>query len=431
MKDKTVFILSLGCAKNRVDSERFLKAALLRGYRKADRPEGAGLCVINTCGFLESAVKENLDAILEAEEMKRRGLIGSLAVVGCLVNRYGEELKELQVDFMGATECYREFGEFLDREVFVPQDTPGRAPIGEGEAVRYLKVAEGCSNRCSYCAIPMIRGPLRSLPVRDLLEEAEELLSQGAKEICLVAQDLTRYGEDIGVGLWDLLDPLERAVAGAAKLRLLYLHPLRVTRELVERVASSPVIHSYLDVPVQHASPRILSSMGRSMDFEDVVGVFRMAREVDPLFAMRTTLMVGYPGEEAEDFKMLLKFLEAARPDRVGAFVFSPEEGTGAFELPGRVGARTARSRLKALMELAAQVSLSRQRLFEGRELEVLVEGHEDGMGVGRSYREAPEVDGSVLIPDGSGLVAGRTYRVLVDEALEHDLVGSVVGEVC
>ncbi|EHM09349.1 radical SAM methylthiotransferase, MiaB/RimO family [Thermanaerovibrio velox DSM 12556] len=430
MKEKTVFVLSLGCAKNRVDSERFLGVALSRGYRRVQRPEGAGLCVINTCGFLESAVRENLDSILEAEEMRRRGLIGSLAVVGCLVNRYGEDLKELEVDFLGPTECYREFGAFLDRGELESRITPGRAPMGDGEAVRYLKVAEGCSNRCSYCAIPMIRGPLRSSPVRELVAEAEELLDQGAKEICLVAQDLTRYGEDLGVGLMDLLGPLESTVAGRAKLRLLYLHPSRVTRELIERVASSPVIHSYLDVPVQHASPGILASMGRPMGFEDVVGVFKMARQVDPLFAMRTTLMVGYPGEGAEDFQMLLRFLDEAQPDRVGAFVFSPEEGTGAFHLAGRVGIRTAQARLKALMDRAAQVSLARQRLFEGRELEVLLEDIEDGMGVGRSYREAPEVDGSVLIPDGSGLMVGRTYRVLVDEALEHDLIGSVIEEV-
>ncbi|WP_281744728.1 MiaB/RimO family radical SAM methylthiotransferase [Thermanaerovibrio acidaminovorans] len=422
--DKKVYVLSLGCAKNRVDGERFLGVALERGYVQVHEPQGADLCIINTCGFLMSAVKENLDAILEAEELRRRGLIGSLAVVGCLVNRYEEELRrELQVDFLGRTECYRELGEFLGGASEGP-----RRPLGGSEVVRYLKVAEGCSNRCAYCAIPLIRGDLRSLPVAHLVREAELLLEQGAREICLVAQDLTRYGEDLGTDLMELLDQMEATVRGHGVLRLLYLHPTRVTRELVERVASSDVVASYLDVPVQHASDRVLASMGRAMGYEDAVRPFLEAREVDPLFAMRTTLMVGYPGEEREDFDALIRFLEEARPDRVGAFVFSPEEGTQAFQLPRRVSGRTARSRLDRLMARAAEVSLDRQRLMEGREVRVLLEAVEDGQWVGRSYREAPEVDGSILIPEGEGLRVGGFYRVLLEEALEHDFIGRVTG---
>ena len=209
---------------------------------------------------------------------------------------------------------------------------------------------------------------------------------------------------------------------------MLYLHPTRVTRELVERVASSDVVASYLDVPVQHASDRVLASMGRAMGYEDAVRPFLEAREVDPLFAMRTTLMVGYPGEGREDFDALIRFLEEARPDRVGAFVFSPEEGTQAFQLPRRVSGRTARSRLDRLMARAAEVSLDRQRLMEGREVRVLLEAVEDGQWVGRSYREAPEVDGSILIPEGEGLRVGGFYRVLLEEALEHDFIGRVTG---
>ena len=425
---KKAYLLSLGCAKNRVDSERFLGILRGAGYEAAEEPQGTDLCVVNTCGFLQSAVRENLDALLELELMKERGLVGRIAVLGCLVNRYEEELKaELpSVDFFGRTEDWGGFARFLRGP-----ETLHRCPLPGDRFVRYLKVAEGCDNRCSYCLIPSLRGGLRSLPLRALVEEAQELAVQGAREICLVAQDLTAYGRDRDDSgdLTALLDALEPSLPSGVFLRLLYLHPERVTPALLERVASSPRIHSYLDVPVQHASPRILASMGRPGDPETLARLFETARAIDPDFALRTTVMVGYPGEEREDQIQLLRFLERVRFDRLGAFVFSPEEGTPAAALLPRVRSATAKRRMERVMDLGARLSYERQRLFEGRVLPVLVERVEGDVAEGRSFREAPEVDGVVEIRDGASLVPGTRVLVRIEEALEHDLVGRIEKE--
>ena len=421
----SVFTLSLGCSKNRVDSERFLGILHEAGYRGTQDPRGADLCVVNTCGFLQSAVAENLDAILDLERMKERGEVGRIAVVGCLVNRYEAELRaELPtVDLLARAEDWEGFRRFLG----VPRSSGCRMVLPGGDRfVRYLKVAEGCDNRCSYCMIPSIRGPLRSLPLRDLVREAEALVAEGAREICLVAQDLTAYGLDRGgrESLTDLLDALEPSLPRDVFLRLLYLHPERITTALLERVAKSPQIHSYLDVPVQHASPRILAAMGRPSDPETLARLFETARSIDPDFALRTTVMVGFPQETEADLSVLLRFLERVRFDRIGAFAFSPEEGAPAATLPHPVRPSTARRRLERVMDLGASLSFRRQRLFEGRLLSVLVERVEEGVLEGRSFREAPEVDGVVEIRGGDALLPGQRVSVRILEALEHDLIG-------
>ncbi len=433
----TFFCLSLGCFKNRVDSERI--AGLLRraGYRLVPEAEGADLCIVNTCGFLRSAVEENIEAILDLAALRKEGRVGRVGVVGCLVNRYAGALPEEipEVDFWARSEDY---AAMLDGANARCRDFPGEAPPrailpAHGRHVRYLKVSEGCDNRCAYCAIPSIRGGLRSLPIAALVREAEVMAEEGAREICLVGQDLTAYGSEAGFGgdrLTELLDALEGALPASLWLRLLYLHPARVERPLLERVADGRQILPYLDMPIQHASDAVLAAMNRADSLERLLGIFTTARDIREDFALRTTCMVGFPGETRKDFNDLLRFLEAARFDRVGAFLFSPEEGTPAAAMPSQVPNRTKRARLERLMALQAEISLERQGLFVGRELDILVdEAATPGIVEGRSFREAPEVDGliEVELAAGRSLRPGDRTRVLVTEAYEHDLLAKEV----
>jgi ribosomal protein S12 methylthiotransferase len=431
IKERSVFCLSLGCAKNGVDSERIMDALRGAGYEIASDAWGADVCLVNTCGFIRSAVEENIETILDLTELKARGATRRVAVVGCLVNRYGaEELGRNipEVDCWLRSEDY----EGILKAVGAPEPeahtAPGRSPLpGVPSHTAYLKLSEGCDNRCSYCAIPSIRGGLRSLPVGALVTEAEGLVSRGAAEICLVGQDLTAYGRDLGVddGLIKLLDALEYALPGDVWLRLLYLHPSGVDVRLLERVAAGRQTLPYLDIPIQHASAKILALMNRGGGYEPLLGLFRTAREIRPDFALRTTCMVGFPGESREDFNALLRFLREAAFDRVGAFAFSPEEGTPAAEMPGQVTERTKRSRMGRLMSWQEDVSLARQKLFLGRELDVLIDSvSTDGTVEGRSFREAPEVDGIIEVTGAASSVfrAGETVRALVTDVSEHDM---------
>jgi ribosomal protein S12 methylthiotransferase len=427
----TAYILSMGCSKNTVDSERF--AAVLRGegFVMASRAEGAEVCLVNTCGFLREAVEENIAAILDLAEMKSRGIVGRIAVVGCLVGRYGADLgRDIpEVDFWGDCEDYASLLRALSPGACdLPR--PGRGALPGGPShVRYLKLAEGCDNRCSYCTIPSIRGGLRSAPIASLVGEAEALVTEGASEICLVAQDLTAYGRDLGGGvtLTGLIDALESSLPPDLWLRLLYLQPSGIDSGLLERVAGGRQVLPYLDMPIQHSSPEVLAAMNRASDSGKILEIFRTARQIRQDFALRTTVMVGFPGETRRDFDGLLRFLDEARADRVGAFAFSPEEGTPAASMPRQVPRRTKMARLERLMAHQDGISLSRGELFVGSELDVLVDREtEPGTAEGRSFRDAPEVDGVVEVrgvpPD---LGPGDRIRALVTDAYEHDMIAS------
>jgi ribosomal protein S12 methylthiotransferase len=427
--------MSLGCSKNTVDSERI--AGILRGagYEMTQDARGADVCLLNTCGFIRSAVEENIDAILDAVRLKSDGKTGRIVVAGCLVNRYGaEELgKNIpEVDYWVKSEDHESILRAVGCEM--PISACGRrSPLPGARAhVRYLKLSEGCDNRCSYCSIPGIRGGLRSVPLNVLVSEAEYLAEEGASEICLVAQDLTAYGKDFGEdgSLIKLLDALESSLPPDVWLRLLYLQPAGVDRRLLERVAGGRQTLPYLDMPIQHASPKILSMMNRSADYDSLLRVFKAAREILPDFALRTTCMVGFPGEKKEDFELLLRFLDEAALDRVGVFAFSPEEGTAAADMPGQVSERTKKSRMSRLMAFQEEISLDRQRLFLGRELEVLIDtAPVTGVAEGRSFREAPEVDGVIEIHDArAGLSEGEKITALLKDAFEHDMAAV---EVC
>jgi ribosomal protein S12 methylthiotransferase len=399
------------------------------GFAVVSEAASADIAVVNTCGFIRSAVEENIAAILDLVELKKSGSLEKVGVVGCLAARYGDELKrELpEVDFWAGCEDTASILISLGAPSSAASNRRRLVP-GVSAHVRYLKISEGCDMACSYCTIPSIRGPLRSRSITDLTREAEGLAEAGAAEICLVAQDLSSYGTDKGSRLLvPLLDALESSLPADIWIRLLYLQPSGVDRTLLERVAGGRQVLPYLDIPVQHASSRVLGMMNRG---GDVVSVFETARAIRPDFALRTTCMVGFPGETRADFVSLLRFIERVRFDRVGAFEFSPEEGTAAAGLPGQVSARTKKSRLERLMSLQAEISLSRQSAFVGRELEVLVDAvNGDGSAEGRSFREAPEVDGVIDLPRAEIVFrAGEKVMATITEAFEHDLSARAVG---
>jgi ribosomal protein S12 methylthiotransferase len=427
-----VFLVSMGCAKNGVDSERLAGLLAVSGHKIVASLEDAQVALINTCGFIQEAVKENVDAILELELLKEQGKLKKIIVAGCLVDRYEAELRQElpSVDFWAKAEDWDRIADFLGKETFAPSNC--RALLPEGRVwTRYLKVGEGCDTSCSYCTIPMIRGRLRSVSIPRLTDEARDLCAAGAREICLVGQDLTAYGKDLygEPVLEKLLTALNGALPAGTWIRLLYLHPSRVTRNFLDFLSKTEKILPYLDIPIQHIDEAILTAMNRPPDAAHIREVFALARAMDPLFALRTTVMVGFPGETEERFLRLLEFLKEAQIDRVGAFVFSPEEGTKAALLPEQVPDEVKEERRGRLMELQSHISLERNSLFMGRTLSVLVEeaDSENGLALGRSYRDAPEVDGMVCVNNGAGLVPGTFVDVMVSDCAEHDLFGSAV----
>ncbi|MDO4988717.1 MAG: 30S ribosomal protein S12 methylthiotransferase RimO [Synergistes sp.] len=431
-----VFCLSLGCAKNQVDSECLAGALTAAGHVVVECAEDADCAIVNTCGFIRPAVEESISALLDLEELKKGKKLKKIGVVGCLVNRYGEDLlsKEVPtVDFWAKSE---EWGKVL-ASLGTPLPDARRRGIlpSVPKFSRYLKISEGCDNRCTYCAIPSIRGSLRSLPMSVIVDEACGLAENGAKEICVVGQDLTSYGMDFGgkENLLTLLDELERSLPKDIWLRLLYLHPERVNRHLLERVAAGRQIVPYLDVPVQHGDETILTAMNRAMDPKRLLSVFAEAREINPEFALRTTCMVGFPGEKKKHFDNLVSFIREAKFDRMGAFTFFAEEGTKAAEMENKVSERTKLRRLDTLMTVQEEISLQRQEIFVGKRLKVLVEKVNNGEGYaeGRSFREAPDVDGVIEISEISDDIReGDFVTVKITGAMPHDLTGEIADDI-
>jgi ribosomal protein S12 methylthiotransferase len=439
-----IFFQSFGCAKNSVDSEKLIGLLNAAGHEivfvlQENVLNQAEIAIINTCGFIEDAVKENINAILDLENLKGKGVIKKIIVAGCIYNRYGEALqKEIPaVDlwvksedwytvlrFLGGNEKIKMSNEYFKRGILK----------GNLAASRYLKISEGCDSFCSYCTIPSIRGRARSLPIEQIVAEAINLCECGAKELCLVGQDTTLYGVDkYGEPKFEeLLEELEKNTPDDIWIRLLYLHPNRVTRKFIDKVTMSKKILSYLDIPIQHISVDILQSMNRSGDEPHIRDIFSYARRNDPLFALRTTLMVGFPGETDEHFKNLLGFLEEAQIDRVGVFEYSPEEGTKAASFANQVNKRTKKSRASRLMKLQSKISTVRQRLFIGNTLKILVESIDtiDKIAWGRSYRDAPEVDGLVgtcfSLESKRSVKTGEFIHSKISDSTEHDLFGEL-----
>lgn len=433
MKNRSIRLISMGCFKNTVDSERMLSSALKTGMIAAEEGDKADVCVINTCGFIKDAIDENIAMILDAVEAKENGEFKMIVVAGCLVNRYGREVLAQnipEVDAWILAEDSNALLKAIGKTAEPPCGHPERARlVAAPQHIRYLKIAEGCSNRCSYCTIPSIRGGLRSSKIADLVKEAEALAEDGAREIILVAQDLTVYGSDIDErgGLISLIDALEKALPHDMWLRLLYLQPTGVDRRLLERVANGRQLLPYLDIPIQHASDGILRAMNRRITQKELRDIFLTARSIREDLALRTTCMVGFPGETRADFDELLRFIEEIRFDRAGVFAFSPEEGTPAEKMDHQVAKATKARRIEKFMTAQEAVSLERQQLFVGKKMKILID-QSSGVVEGRSYREAPDVDGIIEItPSSDAPEVGSFIEAVVTEAFEHDMIANEV----
>jgi ribosomal protein S12 methylthiotransferase len=441
--NKKVYMVSLGCSKNLVDSEVMLGLLEKDGYEVTQGPEDANLLLVNTCGFIGSAVKEAIDEILELTRYKKDDPAKKLVVTGCLVQRYGTELeKELpEVDlFIGTNGFHTIVDQLYGKKVPVPlahslEQTPFLMDSSIPRKVStpphraYMKITEGCINRCSYCLIPDIRGKLRSRTVSDLITEARRLDAEGVKELTLVAQDLLAYGLDLKkrTNLIVLLKQL-LAETNIPWIRLLYLHPARVNKELLLLMAANTRLIPYLDIPFQHVSDHILRLMNRPYTQVKLIQLMETIRHILPLAALRTTMMVGFPGETEDDIAEMTDFLQKHHFDHLGVFAYANEEGCKAASLPDQIAEETKEERLRKIMELQADISFAALQKHVGAVEQVLVEGlsrESDLLLEGRTRYQAPDIDGCVYITRGT-VEPGALVDVTITEAHTYDLVGEL-----
>jgi len=440
-----VFFINLGCAKNLVDTELMVGLAGADGYEITDDPSRAHIAVVNTCAFIRPATEESIETILELARLKNEGRLSRLIVAGCFVQRYGRKLmREMpEVDgWLGTGQIHKllelvahtDAGRpvmFIDKPMFLADHRYPRVQTTPFYSA-YLKIAEGCSHRCSYCIIPALRGPYRSRSLDSLLIEAQALVEHGVRELNLVAQDTTSYGHDLAspCRLEDLLERL-LSIQGLQWLRILYAHPNYITERLLDLIESEPVLCPYLDVPIQHVNQDILRAMRRPSGTESMYGFVERVRRRSRQIALRTTLMAGFPGETDAQFRELCQFVKDVQFDRLGVFPFSPEKGTHAARYPHRVSERTVQQRVQELMQIQAEISGARNHRLITATLPVLVEGvcpETDLLLSGRTATMAPEVDGQVLINEGSGMV-GEIVPVKITEAHTYDLVGRIAND--
>jgi ribosomal protein S12 methylthiotransferase len=441
-RPSTVGLVSLGCAKNLVDSEILLGELARRGHEIVTDADAAETVIVNTCAFVEEARRESIDTLLEMAARKR-GPGSKLFVAGCMVNRYGQELqREIpEIDGFIGLDQLREVGDLVELGGGAAPPAPSHA-VFDHTAPRllttrgygYLKVAEGCDNPCTFCAIPQWRGRFRSRSIDSLVVEARALEAEGARELCLVAQDTTRYGEDLGLGRHGLTRLVEALLAGTtfAWIRFLYAYPTTLDVELLRLMGAERRFVGYLDIPLQHSHPEILRAMRRGGSAERYRRLLDQARELVPDVFLRTTFIVGFPGETEEHFEHLLGFVGDAAFDHLGAFVYSAEPGTPSASLPAAVAPGVARRRWRRLLARQKPIALARRRALVGRTLEVFVEGacaESEHLLEGRHRGMAPGVDGRVLINDGFA-PPGTIAEVEITDAFASDLVGRVVGPV-
>lgn len=440
-------VVSLGCPKNLVDSETMLGLIHEEKYEITNDPSEAEIIIVNTCGFIESAKEESINTILQMAEYKKSGSCKYIIVTGCLSQRYAEELfNELpEADGIAGVEVYDEIGSIIKRVmngerfimlerskpdvIYTSKETFLPRILTTPSYTAYLKIAEGCDNCCSYCAIPKIRGPYRSKPMEQVLKEAKALADNGVKELIVVAQDTTRYGEDLPGGkllLADLLKELNK-IESLKWIRVMYCYPNNFTDELIETFASLDKVCKYVDLPLQHASNRLLASMNRYDTREEVETLLAKLRKRIPGIVIRTTFIVGFPGETDADFEELKEFVEQQRFENAGVFAYSQEEGTVAGAMPNQIPDEIKQERYHELMALQAQISEEIHKETEGQTLEVLVEGiEEDGSGLhyGRSYREAPDIDGLVFIENPGDIKSGCFVNVNILQGFTYESVG-------
>ncbi len=426
------YIRTLGCDKNGVDSDNLAALLLREGHRMVPGPQDADLIILNSCAFIEDAKKESIDAFFELSNLRKSG--ARMVLAGCLAQRYPKELSsELpEADFIIGVNEYENFVSALAEG---PERLMASACNSEymelprhfeSGASAYIKIAEGCSNVCSYCAIPYIRGSYRSRRPEKILEEARMLATQGVKELIVIAQNTTSYGRDLdgGANLPGLLAELCK-VPGFEWIRLMYCYEHEISDELIETIKSEEKICKYIDIPLQHCSARILQAMNRKSTPESIRATIKRLRKQIPGIALRTTLIVGFPGESSEDFEQLCDFVSEMRFERLGVFEYSREEGTLAAELPHQIGRETKRRRKDRIMRLQQAISLENNEKYIGKTLKVMVEEKfEDGSYEGRSEFDAPEIDNGVLFTSKEELEPGSFVTVKINDAFDYDLTG-------
>ncbi|HEY73684.1 MAG: ribosomal protein S12 methylthiotransferase RimO [Anaerolineaceae bacterium 4572_32.2] len=447
-KPRRFYLISLGCPKNLVDSAGLATLLQRAGYTAADEPEEADLLIVNTCGFIAPAREESLDVLHELAQGKRPGQ--RIIAAGCYSQRFPDELAESVpgIDGLISTRRWMDIVSLVERlegtsarrpichlpeTPTVGQDALDVPRVAAQGASAYLKLADGCRRSCAFCAIPLIKGTAVSRPPDDILADAVWLAERGVRELVLIAQDTTDYGHDLGMrdGLSDLLERLVAAAPEVDWIRLMYAYPGRVTERLIETMARHPQILPYLDIPLQHAHPGLLRRMRRPSDVGRVRRTVERLRAAMPEIAIRTTFLVGFPGESGAEFRALLNFVAEMEFDRVGVFTYSHEAGVPAAALADDVPPEVKEERRERLMAVQQPISLAKNQALVGRTLDVLIEGQGEGLSVGRSYRDAPEIDGLVLVQDEKDqrveLLVGEIVPVRITAALEYDLVGSPV----
>lgn len=457
---KNVLFVSLGCDKNLVDSEKMLGLLNEAGYRVAQEESEADAIVVNTCCFIHDAKEESVETILEMAEWKKKGRLKALIVTGCMAQRYQDEIQQEipEVDAVIGTTGYTEIGPILDEILaeaeasqkeaaveepkeksfvnccpsidLLPASLADKRVVTTGGYTAYLKIAEGCNKRCTYCIIPYIRGHYRSFPMEDLLEEARKLAEGGVKELILIAQETTVYGMDCygRKALPELLTKLCE-IEGIEWIRILYCYPEEITDELIAVMKKEKKICHYLDIPIQHSEDTILKRMGRRTNRAELVSLVEKLRKEIPDIVLRTTLITGFPGETEEEFKNMVDFVDSMEFDRLGVFPYSAEEGTKAAEMDGQITEEVKESRRDEIMALQQEISADKAASRIDDEMSVLIEGYlyEDDIYIGRTYMDAPKVDGNVFVRAEEELISGDIVPVRITGANEYDLMGDVI----
>lgn len=440
-----IFFVSLGCDKNLVDSEMMITSLRKADFEITNEETQADVIVVNTCCFIGDAKEESINTLLEMAEYKEAGCCRLLVAAGCLAQRYHEEIREeipevdMIVGTMGYEDLAKNISEALEKQSgvteylkdinYLPEPLTDRDSMSGGYYA-YLKIAEGCNKHCTYCVIPKVRGNYRSVPMENLVAQAEHLVAGGVKELILVAQETTLYGMDLygEKKLPALLEKLSE-IEGLRWIRILYCYPEEITQEFIQAIKTLPKVCHYLDIPIQHGSDAVLKRMGRRTDRQEIISIVDNLRREVPDIALRTTLITGFPGETEEDFEELKEFVRKLKFDRLGVFTYSQEEDTPAAEMEGQVPEEVKEARRDEIMEIQQQIAFAKGEGHIGKEFEVMVEGRlpEEGVYIARTYMDAPEVDGFVFVASDWDLMSGDFLHVTITGADEYDLIGEII----
>lgn len=440
-----LFFVSLGCDKNLVDSEKMLALLAAHDISVTDSPQDAQIIIINSCGFIQDAKEESIETILEMSEYKKQGSCKALIVTGCLAQRYEEEIqKEIpEVDAVVGTTAYDQIFTAVQKSLageksclmqnldYLPSRLTERVQTSTSH-ISYIKIAEGCNKRCTYCIIPSLRGGYRSVPMEEVVEEAEKLAASGTKELIVIAQETTVYGIDL-YGRKSLPELLTRLckIDGIEWIRLMYCYPEEITEELLNTMKKEKKICYYLDIPIQHCSDDILRRMGRKTNRSELTEKIQKIRTILPDITLRTTLIAGFPGETEAEHQECVEFVAQTGFDRLGVFPYSPEEGTPAAEYDDQIDEECKRAWADEIMEAEQDVIFRQNDDMIGRKFDVMIDGYipEDDVYVGRTYRDAPDIDGCVFVPAAGEIISGTIVRVWITDARGYDLIGEICSE--